>query len=79
MLGVMQDLERDYPDSLIVQFINVQERPDEAERYGIQVIPSQIFYGPDGRELYRHTGVFRADAVVAKWAELGFPLQPRVR
>lgn len=72
MLAVMAELEQKYPGAMVIEFVNVQERPAEAQRYGVQVIPSQIFYAPDGKELYRHTGVFRTDAILAKWEELGF-------
>jgi len=61
---------------MIVDFVNVKENPEEAKKYAIQVIPTQIFYGADGKELYRHIGVFRTDAVIAKWAELGFHFKP---
>jgi thioredoxin 1 len=76
MLGVMAELEQKYPGVMTIEFVNVQEQPDAAQRYGIQTIPSQIFYAPDGRELYRHVGVFRAEAIIAKWAELGFQFKP---
>lgn len=76
MLGVMEELKRKYPGVMTVEFVNVQEQPAETQSYGIQIIPTQIFFGPDGRELYRHVGVFRTDAVVAKWAELGFHFEP---
>jgi thioredoxin 1 len=77
MLGVMEELEQRYPGAMIVEFVNVNSQPEEARRYGIQIIPTQIFYSPDGRELFRHVGVFRAEEVVAKWAELGFPMAQR--
>ena len=76
MLGVMAELEQKYPSAMTVEFVNVQEQPGAAQRYGIQTIPTQIFFSPDGRELYRHIGVFRTEAVVAKWAELGFQFKP---
>lgn len=75
MLGVMAELEQKYPGEMVIEFVNVGEQREEARRYGVRIIPTQIFYAPDGRELYRHTGVFRADEVVAKWAELGYPMQ----
>ena len=76
MLGVMAELEQKYPGAVAIEFINVNQNPDQAQRYGIQVIPSQIFYSPDGRELFRHTGVFRTEEIIAKWAELGFRFTP---
>lgn len=76
MLGVMEELKRDYPGAFIVDFVNVKEDPNETEQYNIRTIPTQIFYAPDGRELYRHVGVFRAEEIIAKWAELGYRFEP---
>jgi len=77
MLGVMAELEQKYPGAMVIEFVNVHEQPALADRYGVQVIPSQIFYSPDDRELFRHVGVFKAEEIVAKWVELGFPMAPR--
>jgi len=79
MLGVMDTLEQQYPDTLAVEFVNVHEDRAAASRYGIQIIPTQIFYAPDGQELFRHTGVMPAAAVASKWRELGYDLGPRTR
>jgi|GEM_PF-1160572 len=75
MLGVMEELERRYPQAALrVEFVNVQKDKGGLERYGVTVIPTQIFYSPEGRELFRHKGVMHADAVVAQWKALGFDL-----
>lgn len=75
MLGVMADLEKRYPGAMKVEFVDISLQPDEARRLGVQVIPTQIFYSPEGRELFRHVGVFKTEEIVAKWAELGFPIR----
>ena len=69
---LMSELEAQYPGGLKVEFVNVKEQAGALERYGIKVIPAQIFYSPDRKELYRHTGVMRTRDVVAKWVELGY-------
>jgi len=74
MLKVMDELRQTYPTALTVEFVNVNEQRDAMARFQTQVIPTQIFFSPDGKELFRHVGVIRADAVASKWAELGFPL-----
>jgi thioredoxin 1 len=38
------------------------------------VIPTQILYGADGKELFRHEGFFAKKDILAKWKELGFEL-----
>lgn len=77
MLKVMAELERTYEGQLAVEFINTAEQEGAAAKYGVRIIPTQIFLDPDGKELFRHTGFFGAEAIVAKWRELGYPLERR--
>jgi thioredoxin len=41
---VLQELAKDYKDRLKVAKINVDEEPDLAARYGIQSIPTLLFF-----------------------------------
>jgi thioredoxin 1 len=74
MLTVMDELERSYADQLAVEFINIQQHEEAVETYRVQVIPTQVFLGPDGKELFRHTGFYSTEAILGKWHELGYPL-----
>lgn len=74
MLSVMNELEQQFPEALSVEFINIKDDPDAMGRYGARMIPTQIFLSPDGKEIFRHTGVMQTQAVVAKWRELGYDL-----
>lgn len=78
MLGVMAELEQKYPGAMTIEFVNVQEQQEKTQMYGIRTIPTQIFFSPDGKELFRHLGVMRTEAVIAKWAELGIVIKPVV-
>jgi thioredoxin 1 len=48
---VLKELARDYKDRLKVAKINVDEEPDLASRYGIQSIPTLLFF--KGGEMVR--------------------------
>ena len=74
MAPVLEQLKTEYAGKLDVEFIDVWVNPDAARPYGIEVIPTQIFYGADGRELFRHVGYFAREDIVAKWKELGVDL-----
>jgi thioredoxin 1 len=74
MAPILEELRTNYADRLSVVFIDVWEHPDEAEPYKIELIPTQIFYSPDGRELFRHEGFYAKEDILAKWKELGFDL-----
>ncbi|WP_243313453.1 thioredoxin family protein [Fundidesulfovibrio agrisoli] len=58
MIPVMDALEKDYAGKAAIVFIDVWENPEQSKAFGIRAIPTQIFYGKDGKETYRHEGFF---------------------
>ncbi len=71
MKPILDDLARNYTAQFSVVFIDVWENRDEGDKYGIRMIPTQIFYGADGKELARHEGFMAKKDILAKWKELG--------
>ena len=71
MKPILEELTREYAGLFEVVFIDVWEKREEGAKYGIRLIPTQIFYGPDGRELFRHEGFMAKRDILAKWKELG--------
>jgi thioredoxin 1 len=45
------------------------EDADAVEPYGINLIPTQIFYDAGGNELWRHEGFLGKEDILAKWRE----------
>ena len=74
MAPILDDLKTNYVGQLDVQFIDVWEKPDEAKKHGINIIPTQIFYDAAGKELFRHEGFFSRVDILAKWKEFGVDL-----
>lgn len=72
MKPVLETLKRNYQGQLIVTSVDVWENAKEAERHNVRMIPTQVFFEPDGKELYRHTGFLTADAIAGEWAKLGY-------
>lgn len=72
MAPILEDLKKTHADKFEVQFIDVWQNPDEAKKFNIRVIPTQIFFAPDGKELFRHEGFFGKDDILEKWKEFGF-------
>jgi thioredoxin 1 len=71
MKPILDDLKANYAERFTTVFIDVWENPDEGKKYGIEMIPTQIFYDAEGKELFRHTGFFGKEDILAKWKELG--------
>ena len=71
MKPILAELTRDYADQFTVVFIDVWENRAEGAKYGIRMIPTQIFFSADGKELARHEGFMAKKDILAKWRELG--------
>jgi thioredoxin 1 len=74
MVPVLKELTKEYEGRLEVQFIDVWKTPDAGKAYSIHLIPTQIFFDADGKELFRHEGFFSKKDIMAKWQELGVKL-----
>ena len=71
MVPVLEGLKQEYAGKMTVEFIDVWQNEAAGKEYRVEMIPTQIFYDATGRELFRHTGFFGKDAILAKWQELG--------
>ena len=74
MAPILEALKKDFAGKLEVTFIDVWQNPKEAKKYGIELIPTQIFYGADGRELERHQGFMSREEILAQWKAVGVEL-----
>ena len=77
MAPILEELKTEYTGRMNVEFIDVWVNPDAAKPYGIEVIPTQIFYDADGKELFRHVGFFAKAEILGKWQELGVKFEAR--
>ncbi len=79
MAPILEELKQKHADRLSVEFYDVRETPAYATEYNIRVIPTQIFYDADGKELFRHEGFYSKEDILGKWKELGLDLQSKGR
>ena len=71
MKPILDDLKATCADTFKTEFIDVWENPDAGKQYGVNMIPTQIFFGADGKELFRHEGFFAKEDILGKWKEFG--------
>ena len=65
MQPVMAAVEKKYGDQIEVLFHDVW-KPDQrqyAEKYGIRLIPTQVFLDKDGKEFFRHEGFYPEEEI----------------
>lgn len=75
MAPILEEMKKDYAGTINIEFIDVWKNPDEAKKYKINIIPTQIFYDASGKELFRHEGFFSKEKIISKWKEFGVELE----
>src|ERR1035437_2206523 len=70
MAPILEELKKEYAGRMEVEFIDVWKNRDAGKAYGVEMIPTQIFYDASGKELDRHTGFFGREDILGKWKEL---------
>jgi thioredoxin 1 len=76
MAPILKELKKEYEGRLRVEFIDVWQTPDASKEYNILTIPTQIFFDPAGKELFRHEGFYSKEDILGKWKELGVTFAP---
>jgi len=71
MKPILEELSVEYEGRAIVKVIDLRYEPQEAKRYKIRLIPTQIFYDAEGNEVYRHEGFMDKRSIEMKFAEMG--------
>lgn len=74
MVPILDEMKVTFAGRLDVEHVDVQKDGGAAAKYGIQTLPTQIFFDVDGKELFRHEGFFAREEILAKWKELGYDL-----
>lgn len=58
MQPIMREIAREFKGQVQVVFYDVWKDPRPARKYGIQLIPTQVFIDQTGKEFFRHVGFF---------------------
>ena len=74
MAPILDGLKKEYAGKMNVEFIDVWQNEDAGKQYGVEMIPTQIFFDAAGKEMFRHTGFFGKEDILAQWKKLGVDL-----
>ncbi len=73
MAPIIAELQKEYDTRASIIFIDVWEHREQAQRFGIRGIPTQIFYDKAGKEVSRHVGFLDKKSIVTTFEKLGVP------
>jgi thioredoxin 1 len=71
MAPILEKMEKNYKEKAAIIFIDVWENRDQAQRFGIRAIPTQIFFNKEGKEVYRHVGFMGETAIIEQLKKMG--------
>ncbi|HAR95525.1 MAG TPA: thioredoxin [Deltaproteobacteria bacterium] len=75
MAPILEELKKEYAGVLTVKFIDAWKNPEEAKKYRVRGIPTQIFYNASGMELRRHFGFISKEEILRTFEDLGILLK----
>ncbi len=71
MAPILEKMEKNYKGKAAIIFIDVWKNKDQAGRFGIRAIPTQIFFNKKGKEVYRHVGFMGETAIIEQLKKMG--------
>jgi thioredoxin 1 len=71
MAPILESLAMEYRSKASVLFIDVHENEAAAEKFRIQMIPTQIFFNAQGKEVKRHIGFMEKAEIVRELKAAG--------
>ena len=74
MVPVMEELRTKHGKLVKIEFHDVHDEQEFAQKYNIRLIPTQIFLTADGEEFYRHEGFYPAEEIEEVFRRMGVAL-----
>ncbi|ROQ92357.1 thioredoxin family protein [Desulfosoma caldarium] len=71
MEPILKEVQQEYDGRAAVIFVDVWKDRQAAARFGIRVIPTQIFYDKEGKEVFRHEGFLDKKSIAHVFSKLG--------
>lgn len=71
MKPVLEEATARFAGKAEIVFIDVWTDRAAGSQYGIRMIPTQIFFDADGKEVFRHEGFLSLDDITAQFEKMG--------
>jgi thioredoxin 1 len=72
MKPILDNITEEYAGRMDVIFIDVWKYREQATRFNVRMIPTQIFFDEQGKELYRRSGFIGKEDILTTWQQLGY-------
>ena len=79
MTPILDKLRTAYAGRAAIVFIDVWEHKEQAKRFKISAIPTQVFYDAKGQEVYRHQGFMNEETIIKQLTIMAVPAPTEVK
>lgn len=70
MKPILDSLKKEYSGRANVIFVDIKEENDMAQKYRIQLMPTQVFFDARGKEVKRHMGFMDKPEIISVFKEM---------
>ncbi len=71
MAPILVKMEKEYAGRAVIHFYDVWKDREPALKFKIRVIPTQVFFDREAKEVYRHEGFMSEDEIIRQLAKMG--------
>ena len=71
MVPVLDKVKKRFAGKADVIVIDIRYNRDQAQRFQLRAIPTQLFFDLDGKEVYRHLGFLDENAIIEQFTKMG--------
>ncbi len=71
MAPVLEKVKKRFTGKAEVIVIDIRYDRDQAQRFQLRAIPTQIFFDKEGKEVFRHLGFLDENAIVEQFTKMG--------
>jgi len=72
MKKILTPMIAEYAGRVDIRIIDIYQERKLSDEAGIRIIPTQVFYDKEGKELFRHVGLYPRDSILARFREYGW-------
>jgi thioredoxin 1 len=77
MKPILDDTAKLFNGKAVVLTVDMDVNKDLVRKFGIRVMPTQIFLQPDGKEFFRNEGTLEREQIAQVFAKMGAQASPR--
>lgn len=71
MAPILKELSEEYKDRVIIKIIEIDQEPRLTKANRVRLIPTQVFFDSNNREIYRHEGFMDKEQINKVFQKMG--------